>query len=547
MSACIDRRSFVKGAGAAAGAAALAAAAGTAQADEAEGWDEEYDIVIVGAGGAGYIAAIEAAATDPDATIHIIEKMDIVGGSSVMSGGNIGAIFTDVQEEAAKDNPFFADDSLDLYFEDKMATGDFQSDPDLVRLYVDNAHDNYEWLKSFGISWTRMGIYEQPAYLPSDPSVASVQGASVYLQTYDEDGCFAGLNHKGRWVCGPVYGDFHNGPAVMAALEDQVANNCPNVDVACGVALKSIVREGVVEGNVTGVVVDEAGAEKRIKADRAVILACGGFAANPEMLHMYNGKIDLSVKPSGGTGNTGDGLVAAGFIGAQTVNMGSIQIDHGYNVNASGLFSTKASNPFGNPSTYINLDAEGKRFWGEMAGAAQYSDAKLSRLNTLHMVNYWTLGDATSVATGGATEDDLKSFEQIGYVADSVEEMAEKLGCDAATLQATLDAYNSFVDAGVDTDFGKAAFYLTQRIETAPFYAFETCYTCRSTPGGLRISTSCEVLDLNGEPIPHLYAAGEVTGNVHGHYRNTGGDSWTDLACFGRIAGASAAKVEPVA
>lgn len=103
------------------------------------------------------------------------------------------------------------------------------------------------------------------------------------------------------------------------------------------------------------------------------------------------------------------------------------------------------------------------------------------------------------------------------------------------------------IPIGVDTDYGKASHWLTQRIETAPFYAFETCYTCRSTPGGLRVATDCAVLDLNGEKIPHLYAAGEVTGNLHGRYRNTGGDSWTDLVCFGRIAGESAAKEAPVA
>ena len=169
-------------------------------------------------------------------------------------------------------------------------------------------------------------------------------------------------------------------------------------------------------------------------------------------------------------------------------------------------------------------------------------------LNMKNMVNYWTIGDATSVANGGATEEDLAAFaDGLGIVANSVEELAEGIGCDAAELQATLDTYNAFVDSGVDTDYGKAAIYLTQKIETPPFYAFETCYTCRSTPGGLRVDTDTRVLDLNGQPIPHLFAAGEVTGNLHGHYRNTGGDSWTDLACFGRIAGASAAKEESLA
>jgi urocanate reductase len=419
-----------------------------------------------------------------------------------------------------------------------------------VRIFVDSALDGYEWLKGLGVTWDKMGVYEAPAYLPSDPSVASLQGSSRYLQVYDEDGCYKGVNHKGRWIRGAAYKDEKKGAAIMAALEDCVADTCPNVEVVTGVAMKSIVREGIVTGDVTGIVVDEGGVEKRVRAKRAVILTCGGYAANPDLVHLSNMKVDLSVKPSGGTGNTGDGLIAAGFIGAQTVNMSSVQITHGCNANSNNLSTATSmpANPFNGPATFINLDASGKRFWGEMEGSAQYADAKLTVLSSRHMVNYWTVGDAASVAAAGATDDDLAKFtDGLGHVCNSVEELAGVIGCDAATLQETLDTYNGFVDAGIDTDFGKATHYLTQHIEQPPFYAFETCYCCRSTPGGLRVNADASVLDLNGEPIPRLYAAGEVTGSVHGYYRNTGGDSWTECVCFGRIAGANAASEQPFA
>lgn len=529
------------GLGATAAAVAAGIATGTALADESV-WDEEYDIVIAGAGGAGLIAAIQASNDDPEASILIVEKQGYAGGNSIMSGGNIGAIFTDVQAAAAADNPFFADDTLEMYYEDKMSSGDYQSDPELVRLFVDNAYDNYLWLTDLGITWTRMGIYEQPAFIPSDPAHAAVQGASVYLQSYDDEGCYKGINQKGRWVCGSTYKELSGGPANIACLLDQVTENYPNVTIVYNTPLTGIVREGQVAGDVLGVTVQSDGAEKAIRATRAVVLTTGGFAGNGEMLHMYNGKIDPNVVTSGSPANTGDGLVAAAFVGAQTVNMGSIQIDHQFAVNSSALInSAKSANPFGGPGLYINVGNDGKRFWPEMPGAAQYSDARLTQLNKKGLVHWWTLGDANGVAANELTDEDIEAFANgVGFVCETLDEVAEVIGCPVADLQATLDTYNGYVETGIDEEYGKSARFLTQKIDTAPYYVYESCYTCRSTPGGLRIAPDAAVLDLKGQPIPHLYAAGEVTGNLHGKYRNTGGDSWTDIACFGRIAGSSA-------
>ena len=533
----ITRRGFVVGG--ATGLVASAAAAAVVVADEA--WDEEYDVVIAGGGGAGYVTALTACQANPDMTVRMVEKLSFCGGSSLVSGGNIGAFNTDVIALRADENPdYYSGDTLEMYFEDKISSGDYQSDPELVRPFVDNSNANYEWLKSLGLVWTQTKSYEKAVYEPSDMNADDVYHASTYLQTLNEDGVYPGINRKCRYNFLPVYGDYTEGPAVMACLEDHLAE-CPNFSLATETRLVGIVREGIIEGPVLGIVVEDAsGAQRRIKANKAVVLTTGGFAGNGEMLHMYNGKVDPGTPTLGGVGNTGDGLVAAMLVGAQTVNMYSEQIDFGCIMSDlhSYLFPTKPTAPFANTGCYIEISDAGERFWSEVPPAPQYIEARLTKLAALDMTTWWRLGESESIGAKELSEEDIAEFaESVGYVCETLEEVAEIVGCDVEALKGTLETYNACVEAGVDTQCGKPARFLTQRIEKAPFYLYSVGYACRSTPGGLRIAADTQVLDVRGERIPNLYAVGEVTGNLHGRFRNTGGDSWTELACFGRICG----------
>lgn len=320
-----------------------------------------------------------------------------------------------------------------------------------------------------------------------------------------------------------------------------------------GTALTGIIRESPHGGDVLGVSVTRgnAGDEVLIRARRGVVLTCGGFAGNGEMMHLHNGKIAATTLPSGSTNNTGDGLVAAQYIGAQTVNMGSIQVDVGMTTTTpSALLSkNKSDNLLASPQIYIEIGPDGNRMWSEMLNNCQYYEAKLTRLAALGgLTSWWKLGDAKSVAAREATEEDMAEFaEKIGHVCDTIDEAAQIIGCDAATLKATVDRYNGFVDAGVDSDYGNSAEYLMMKIDTPPFCLYEVTYCTRTTPGGLRINEKSQVIDIEGAPMPRLYAAGEVTGSVHGKYRNNGGDSWTDIVCFGRIAGDEVVSLDPVA
>jgi len=554
----LDRRNFLKGAAVVGGTAVVAGLTGctpaggsttsstTASTTVPQSWDEEHDIVIVGAGGAGLIAALAATEADSSADIVILEKMATPGGTTIVSGGNIGAMGTDnIKAFAAQSNdPAYQDDTFEMYWQDKLAAGCYLSDPDIARLFAYNSLDNFNWLEGLGIKWTSSRPYENPVEIPSDFSKAALVQASDYLMTYDENGQSTLVNRKVRYNTVSDYKGATGGSANFQCLMDNVATK-DNIQIVTNAPVTSIIREEPNSGDVLGVTATVSGTATAIRAKRAVIITAGGYGANGTMLNMYDPRIDPSVQTSGGPGNTGDVMISAQLIGAQTVNMQCIQIDFGGSVKEPSTGGSSDSNPFGGAGDFIDVGKDGKRFWTEKPEDEQFMDAELMTLHKLGYKSWWRLGDSQSVASS-RTQDNLNNFAKTyGSVCQSVPELATAIGCDAGTLQQTLDAYNGFVAAKMDTELGKSKTYLTHPINTPPYYVFEATYYCRTTPGGLRINTDAKVLDLYGKPIPRLYAAGEATGNTHGRFRNNGGDSWCDITCFGRISGKNATAETP--
>ena len=556
----LDRRNFLKGAAVVGGTAVVAGLTGctpaggtttssttTASSTVPQSWDEEHDLVIVGAGGAGLIAALSATEADSSADIVILEKMATPGGSTILSGGNIGAMGTDnIKAYAASSgDPTYQDDTFEMYWQDKMAAGCYLSDPDIARLFAYNSLDDFNWLENLGITWTTTRPYESPVDMPSDFSKAPVLQSCQYLMTYDENGKSSLVNRKVRYNTGSTYKDGTGGSANFQCLMDNVATK-DNITIVTNAPVTSIIREEPTSGDVLGVTATVSGKATAIRAKRAVIITAGGYAANGAMISMYDPRIDPATTTSGGPGNTGDVMISAQLIGAQTVNMQCIQCDFGGTVKEPSMSGGSSdSNPFGGPGDFIDVGKDGKRFWTEKAADEQFEDAELMTLHKMGYKSWWRLGDSQSVAKS-RTQDNLDNFAKTyGSVCQSVPELATAIGCDAGTLQQTLDAYNGFVAAQMDTELGKSKAFLTHPINTPPYYVFEATYYCRTTPGGLRINTDSVVLDLYGKPIPRLYAAGEATGNTHGRFRNNGGDSWCDMACFGRISGKNAAAEKP--
>lgn len=463
---------------------ALDAAVALAQGKEAKSisyHDTECDIVIIGAGGAGLVAATEAASKG--AKVIVLEKMGIVGGNSNSSTGGINASYTKEQERLGiKDSP-------EVFYEDTMRGGRNLNDPSLVHTLVDNSAAIVEWLQS--------------PLVGADLSDVGIFGGATNKRIH---------RPQGGGAIGP-----HLIPLLHKSALEQGAEIRLNNKVV------DILEEN---GNAAGVTVSYAGGEYTIKA-KAVIIASGGFGANPEMIEFYS----ASLKGFGTTnhkGATGDAFKMVEKFNAELVQMEQIQI-HPTVVKGTGIMITEAVR--GNGAILVNKT--GKRFINEMETRDIVSAAVLKGP-----------GKVAYLVFDQSVRDSLKAIE--GYAkqgllteAQTIAELAEKLQINADSLEATVRTYNDFVQNKNDADFGRNASSMERAIANAPFYAIEIEPAIHHTMGGLKINSKAEVLNASGEAIPALFAAGEVTGGVHGAER-LGGNAVADFCVFGNIAADSA-------
>lgn len=497
-----------------------------------EEWDENYDVIIVGSGAAGFSAAVEAIANDSNATIVMLESMSTWGGNSILNQGNYGACLTDVQIAAGKEDILYKDDSPDLYFAEKCKLGDYRMDTKLTRIFVDNCLDGYHWLNDLGVTYTSAAMYDEAIPAPTSP-----QGQQLHLQFNPkfENGSWIGCQTKGRHHKGAEYKSFTSGAAGMNALYDAAVAS-DNFTLKTGSAITTIVREGVLSGKAIGVATKDG---LRIKANRGIVLAAGGYSGNIDLCRMYDPRIPESASNTGCSGVDGSCLIAAVDAGANTRGLDFIQ--HTFQESARTVTKMPL---FKKTGTYINVDWNGQRFWKETENKAAFRDARVSLLHELGIETWWSIADSAAAESLKLEADAIeKSIEaNVTYRADSLEELAEAIGISADNLKATVERWNSFVANGEDEDFGQSADYL-RSITTPPFYAEERRFYIHSTPGGICIDENTQVIDRHGALIPGLYAAGEITGGVHGTERN-GGCSWTDCVVFGRIAGRHSVKAE---
>lgn len=440
------------------------------------------DVVVIGAGGAGLNAAVTAAMAK--AKVIVLEKQPTVGGATIISGGSMN--FPDPQRQekmGIKDSP-------DLMYQQVMAAGDYRNDPALVRTMVDNAPDLLGWYESLGIKWADR-VFEP----------------------------FGGLFPRG-----------HNSGAASAG-RDYVrvlynAAKANNVDIRVNTRAVELIRDGA-SGAVSGVkAVDEDG-PITFNA-KAVVIASGGFAGNVKMRMKYDPRLNESFRTTAnpsGTGpafNTGDGIMMAQKIGADVVAMDYIQLI-----------------PFtgGRVTDYVGADiwlnSDGKRFVNEGGRRDVITEAIMRQKGQM----CWVITDEQSVK-GATTEGKIRSG--VVFKLNTIKEVAEKIGVDPKALQSTMDAYNKMAAQKKDPEFGRTSF--TQLINKPPYYVGIERESVHFTQGGLHINPETQVLDLDGNAIPGLFAAGETTGGIHGTNR-AGGNSLTAISVFGRIAGKNAAAL----
>ena len=499
------------------------------KADETKAEDStvDADVVIVGAGGAGMTAAITAAAEGK--SVVIVESQPMVGGNSVRATGGMNAGKTVYQDEnefgesagvektlktAAEKyadnetitalaktvseqwaeyqkNPTGYFDSVELMELDTMIGGKGVNDPALVETLCSNSADAIDWLGEQGITLN---------------SVSFAGGASVKR-------IHRPVNEEGKVVSVGAY--------MVPLLEE----DCQKAGVQ--MMLNTTATEILTDANGAAVGIKATGAagETITINAKAVVLASGGFGANMDMVVEYKPELK-GFMTTNAPGILGQGIKMAQAIGADTVDMDQIQIHPTVQYDSASLITEGLR---GDGAILVNT--EGKRFIDEVSTRDVVSAAEIAQPGSYS----WLIIDQKMVDESSVIQGYIKK----GYTFEgkTCEELAEQIGVDGAALAETINTWNGYVEAKNDPDFGRTSF--TQALDTAPYYAIKVTAGVHHTMGGLKIDTNTEVLNENGEIIPGLFAAGEVTGGVHGANR-LGGTAVSDFVVFGRIAGKAA-------
>ncbi|HFR3692807.1 TPA: flavocytochrome c [Streptococcus suis] len=441
---------------------------------------DSYDVVVVGSGGAGMSAAISA--KDAGASVVLLEKMPVIGGNTAKSSAGMNASQTKFQEAEG------IADTNDKFYEETLKGGKGTNDPELLRYLVDNSASAIDWLDGLGITLSNLtttgGMSEKRTHRPADGS--AVGG---YL----------------------VNGLYHN-------LVEREVPIFVNADVT---------KLQDKDGAVTGVEVEIAGETKKISA-KAVVLATGGFGADLEMVAKLNPALKGYVTTNQ-EGSTGDGIALAESKGAATVDMEQIQIHPTVEQETSYLI-TEAVRGEG----AILVDANGDRFVNELETRDKVS-AAINALNPNHA--YVIFDDALKERVKAIAQYEEKGLVKTGA---TLADLAKEIGVPADKLQATLDVWNKAVADKNDAAFGRTS-GMDHALNTGSYHAIKVAPGIHHTMGGVKINTNTEVLKADGSAISGLYAAGEVTGGVHGQNR-IGGNAVADIIVFGRQAGMKAAE-----
>lgn len=453
--------------------------------------ESTYDVVVIGAGGAGFAAAVEAA--DKGAKVVLLEKMPAVGGNSLISGAEMNVAGTDIQHKLG-----IMDDSPERHAKDTLKGGDFKGDPAIVKVMTEKALPTSEWLRN------RVGV------------------------RFEDDNLFQFGGHSRKRALIPIG---HTGTEFISkfsALADKL-----DIPVITNMKAEELILDP--NGKVTGVKCVSDGKTYTFNAKGGVVLATGGFGANAEMVKKYNPNIDERFKTTDAPGTTGEALYMAEKAGGQLVNMGYIQT---YPIcdPISGVIELIADARFDGA---ILVNQEGKRFVEELERRDVISNAILNQPGAYCYV-LWNdnIGKISNTVKIHDTEYDAFTKQGIMHTADTLEDAANFFKIDPKALQATVDRVNEMAKNGKDLDFNHRAGL--KDLSTGKYYIIKAVPSTHHTMGGLKINPQAQVLDKNGNPIPGLWAAGEVTGTTHGTNR-LGGNAYTDIMVFGRIAGAGAA------
>ena len=490
----------------------------------------EADVIVIGAGGAGLASAVSA--NENGASVILLEKLGMAGGSTVFCGGGFNAADEEIQKltEMTDSNRATVESNLSREPHDEFEAqlqetvraqyqahldagntwlfdsdeffmlqtyngGDYRGDPELIQVLCSQALDGYHWVKALGATFQEK---------------ISMGTGALWSRTHKPSA------------------DYPKGTDVVVPFENYL-NGKENAQLHFNTKAEELIVE---DGKVCGVKAVCNGQEITYRAKRGVILAAGGFGANVEMRQQYNTiwpSLDASIGYSGQTvGARGEGILMAQAIGAQIVDMELIQL-HPNGEPGTGKMGTPGTSGY----NMIFVNSSGERFVAEDSRRDNLVNATYAQDGGF----MWIVCDATKYP---ADNQEINNTIELGKTlkADSLEELAALMEVEPEHLKAAVEQYNATVE-GAEDPFGLKNY--DQKLGTPPYYAAKRVPTVHHTMGGVKIDTEAHVIGTDGNVIEGLYAAGEVTGGIHGANR-LGGNAVTDIVVFGRIAGANAAQ-----
>ena len=451
-----------------------------------------YDVVVIGAGGAGFSAAITA--RNAGANVVLLEKMPAVGGNSLISGAEMNAAKNWVQPKLG-----INDDSPELHAQDTFKGGDGKGDMKVINVMTHQALDAAKWCRDY------LGV------------------------RFEDDNLFFFGGHSRKRALIPVG---HTGTEFIAKFQAKADEL--GIPVITNMKAEELIKDK--DGRVVGVKATMDGSEYTFNAKGGVVLATGGFGANPEMVKKYNPKIDERFKTTDAPGSTGEALYMAERAGAELVNMGYIQT---YPIcdPLSGAIELIADARFDGA---IMLNQEGKRFVEELQRRDVLSEAILNQTGQYCWV-LWNdnIGKISNTVKAHANEYEAFTKQGIMTTCDDLKCIADFTKIPFDQLQKTVKRVSDMAGKGNDKDFNHRAGLMD--MQQGKYYVIKAVPSTHHTMGGVRINEKAEALTAEGKVIPGLWAAGEVTGVTHGTNR-LGGNAYTDIIVFGRIAGEAAAK-----
>lgn len=462
----------------------------------------EADVVVIGGGGSGLATAIAAHQAGAKKVI-VIEKLGYLGGSTNVSEGALNAV--DDKRQKAQG----IEDSFSKFYEQTLKGGHNKGNPELVKYLTENSIKSVEWLEELGVKFkdeigTATGALWQRSHYPATPS------GNTYIRSFEQ-----------------VIKDTNG---AIEVLTDTQATD--------------LIQD---KNRITGVVAKHFDQKVVLNAKDGVVIATGGFGANVKFRQEVNTGVWKSVKLDNSIGCTniqkaaqGEGLIIAQKHGAAVIDLDDIQI-HPCGTPGTGLMENIRTS--GRNRIFVNVD--GDRFVNEGAARDVLAGAIFAQPKSTYyvVVNKVRYPSRDWVDANGATIRDMVALGSV-VEANTLDELAQKTGMDPAKLKASIDNYNKIVKGELKDPLGfKADNKADTTLTEGPWYACKKVPTVHHTMGGIKINVNAQVLDVNGKVIPGLYAAGEVTGGIHGSNR-LGGNAIADIMTFGRTAGTNVVKMK---